>query len=433
MAGKTNLKIGVIGAGYVGLITSVCLADRGYAVQCWDSDERKISLLSSGKSPIFEESLEPLLKKNIGKNFSVENVSKMPGKLKDFDVVFVCVGTPSRQDGSVDLTQIYSAADSIAMGLKSLGGGKRILIVVKSTVIPGTTEELKRYLEKKTGLKSGGDFGIAMSPEFLREGLAVKDFFYPDRMVFGVEEKKDYALLSSLFAFVKCPMMETDLKTAEMIKYASNAFLATKISFINEIGNLGKKLGIDAYEVAKGMGLDSRIGPKFLEAGIGFGGSCFPKDVKALVAKFKQEKISAAVLESVMAINEKQPLLLVEVACRREGSFKGKAVGVLGLAFKAGTDDMRESRAIPIVNALVSEGAKVIAFDPEATDNARKIFGSKINYASNAKDVISKCDFIFVLTAWPEFKEDIYGSKHVYDGRRILPGKSGGNYEGICW
>ncbi|MEM4255202.1 MAG: UDP-glucose/GDP-mannose dehydrogenase family protein [Candidatus Norongarragalinales archaeon] len=430
---KTGLNIGVIGAGYVGLITGVCLASKGFKVTCWDNDERKISLINQGKTPIFEKGLEPLLSKTVGKTFFAESVSLTPAKLRDFDVVFVCVGTPSALDGSVDLTQVFSASKLLAQGLKERKE-KRVLITVKSTVVPGSTEKVKDFLEKETGLKAGEDFGIAMSPEFLREGLGVEDFFHPDRLVFGVESDEDYSTLSNAFAFAECPKIKTDLKTAEMIKYASNAFLATKISFVNELGNLCKKLGIDSYEVAAGMGLDSRIGGKFLESGVGFGGSCFPKDVKALVAKFKEENVSPALLEKTLEVNERQPLLLVEMAKEKEGGLKGKKVGVLGLAFKQNTDDMRESRAVPAVNALLNEGARVIAFDPKAMENAKKIFGSSIEYAENAREAVEKSDFVFVLTAWDEFKKKaLYGNKRVYAGRRIFEEKSSKNYEGICW
>lgn len=425
-------KIGIIGAGYVGLITGACLASKGHKVVCWDKDKNKISLIFQGKTPFFEKGLSNLLLDSLNKTFFIKHISTFSRTAKDCDIIFICVGTPSKKDGSIDLTQVLSVAKLIAKEIMLTK--KRILIVMKSTVIPGTTLEIKKLIEKESGKKAGVDFGISMNPEFLREGSSVQDFFYPDRLVFGVESDSDYKTLCEVFYFVKAPILRTDLKTAEMIKYASNAFLATKVSFINEIGILNKRLGIDTHEVAYGMGLDSRIGPKFLEAGIGFGGSCFPKDLRALVSKFDKEKIPALVLKSVLEVNEKQPLFLVKLIKKNEGILRGKKIGVLGLAFKEDTDDMRESRAIPIIRELLKEGAQLLVFDHIAMQNAEKIFGNSITYAKSANEVVQKTDFVLILSNATEFrKRSLYGNKRIYAGRKIFPFKSGENYNGICW
>jgi UDPglucose 6-dehydrogenase len=314
------------------------------------------------------------------------------------------------------------------------------VIVVKSTVIPGTTDEVVTpMLEKISGKKAGVDFGIAMNPEFLREGLAVEDFRKPDRIVLGHSDPQTLGVLEKIYEEFNSPIVKTDVKTAEMIKYASNAFLATKISFINEIGNVCKKLGIDVYKVSEGMGLDHRIGPYFLRAGPGFGGSCFPKDVKSLIYKSREVDVKPAILEAVLDVNRKQPYRVIELAKRKVKSLKGKRVAVLGLAFKGDTDDMRESPAIVVVNQLLKEKASVFAYDPKAMENAKKIFGNRIKYCQTSQQALKDADIALIVTEWKEFKNldlSVMKNKVVVDARRMLLHHNqtpGIDYEGLCW
>lgn len=423
------MKLSVIGAGYVGLVTGIGFAELGHEVVFVDIDEDKVNLINSAKPPIYEEGLENLLRKNKEKYYATTNYDEAVGKS---DITFICVGTPSKKDGSIDLKYVEAASREIGKAL--INKNDFHVVVVKSTVIPGTTEDVvKPIIEKESGKKAFEDFGLAMNPEFLREGDAVNDFFNPDRIVIGVKDERTKSILEELYRPFNCPKLITDIKTAEMIKYASNAFLATKISFANEIGNICKKLGIDVYEVFKGVGLDHRINPAFFRAGIGFGGSCFPKDVKALIRKAEELGEEPKILKAVIEVNERQPLKLVELLKKHIPDLTGKTIGVLGLAFKPDTDDIRESRAIPIVKALLNEGAKVIAYDPKAMDNFAKIF-PQVEYANSAEDVISKSDAVLIVTEWKEFEKLDYSSKIVIDGRRIEKAmREAKIYEGVCW
>ena len=308
------------------------------------------------------------------------------------------------------------------------------VVVVKSTILPRMTEEIiKPILEKESGKKAFKDFGLAMNPEFLREGSAVQDFFNPDRIVFGVKDKKSKRILEELYSTFECPKLITDLKTAEMIKYTSNAFLATKISFANEIGNICKKLGIDSYKVFEGVSLDHRINPAFFKAGIGFGGSCFPKDVKALIKKAEIIGENSKILKAVIEVNEDQPLKMIELLKKHLPNLGKKSIGILGLVFKPDTDDIRESRAIPIIEALLKENAKVIAYDPKAMEKFKQKFPN-VEYAKSGKEVINKSDAVLIVTEWKEFEELSYKGKIVIDGRRIEKAvKDAQIYEGICW
>ena len=340
------MDISIIGTGYVGLVTGACFAELGHNVTCVDVMKEKIDLINNKKSPIYEEGLEEILQKNVGKNlFATLDLKKA---VLSTDITFICVGTPPREDGSIDLKNIKESAEQIGSSLKAKKNYH--LIVIKSTVVPGTTWQIKKIIEKFSGKKN---FGICMNPEFLREGKAIYDFLHPDRIIIGEYDKKSGNILYEIYKDFSCPILRVDLKTAEMIKYASNAFLATKISFINEIGNICKKLGIDVYKVAEGVGLDSRISPKFLKAGCGFGGSCFPKDVKALAAKAKELGYTPILLESILEINKNQPLRMIELLRNKIGKLENKKIGILGLAFKPGTDDIRESPAIEIIKRLI--------------------------------------------------------------------------------
>lgn len=421
------MKISVIGAGYVGIVTGIGFAELDNEVVFVDIDEKKVDTINSGKAPIFEKGLNELMQKNRGKYKATRDYSS----IADTDITFICVGTPSRDDGSIDLTFVKSAAAEIGKVLKTKK--EFHVVVVKSTVVPGTTENVvKPIIEKESGKEAFKDFGLAMNPEFLREGNAVHDFFNPDRIVIGVKDKKTKEMLETLYQPFNCPKLITDIKTAEMIKYASNAFLATKISFANEIGNICKKLGIDAYEVFKGVGLDHRINPAFFRAGVGFGGSCFSKDIKALIAKAEELGVNPKILKAVIEVNEEQPVKMIELLKKHIPDLKGKRIGILGLAFKPDTDDIRESRAIPIVQKLIEEGAKIIAYDPKAMDNFRKLF-PQIEYASSASDVLN-ADAVLIVTEWEEFEKLNYKGKIVIDGRRIEKArKEAAIYEGVCW
>ena len=422
------MNISVIGAGYVGMITGVCFADRGNKVTFIDVDREKVDKINNLLPPIYEEGLEEMLKRNGGKIDATDDYARLP----DSDAIFICVGTPSRKDGSINLDYVKEAVRNIGEHM----GDKWSVIVVKSTVLPGTTEGVViPMLEKITGKKAGIDFGISMNPEFLREGKAVYDFEHPDRIVIGSYDRKSEELLRSLYAPFNAPLLVTTPTTAEMIKYASNSFLATKISFANEIGNLCKKLGIDTYDVMKGVGMDHRISPYFLNSGAGFGGSCFPKDVRALISAGETMGNDMDILRAVMNVNDRQPIRMIELLEKHLGNLERKKVAVLGLAFKAGTDDVRESRSIPVMEKLMEENAKISAYDPLAMENMKKIFGS-IEYCQSAEDALRDADGCLIMTDWDEFSRldfDAMKKAVVIDGRRVVENREGIIYEGICW
>ena len=421
------MRISVIGCGYVGLVVGLGFCELGNEVRFVDVDEEKVKKINLKEPPFFEKGLSKLMKKNK----KLYKASTDYNEILETEVTFICVGTPSKKDGSIDLTYLKNSAKEIGKVLKKK---KRFhVVVVKSTVVPGTTERVvKPLIEKCSGKKAFSDFGLAMIPEFLREGNALQDFFNPDRIVIGIEDEKTKKILKKLYTPFTSPKLWVDIKTAEMIKYAANAFLATKISFANEIGNICKKLGIDSYKVFEGVSLDHRISPHFFKSGIGFGGSCFPKDLKALIKKAEQLKEKPKLLKAVVEVNEKQPFRLIELLKKHVTNLKGRKIGILGLAFKPGTDDIRESRAIPIVSYLVKKGAKVVAYDPKAVENFKKIF-PRIEYVKKAKEVLKRCEIILILTEWKEFESLDYKGKIVIDGRRIKKAKEAKIYEGVCW
>jgi len=423
------MRVSIIGSGYVGIVTGMGFAELGNDVIFVDVDESKVNLINSAEPPIYEKGLKELMQKNKGRFFATSDYEKV---VNNSEITFICVGTPSNEDGSIDLTYVKSAAKGIGEALANKDDFH--VVVVKSTVVPGTTEEVvKPIIEKESGKEAFKEFGLAMNPEFLREGNAVYDFFNPDRIVIGIKDERSKETLKKLYSSFNCPKLITDIKTAEMIKYASNAFLATKISFANEIGNICKKLGIDSYDVFKGVGLDHRINPSFFRAGIGFGGSCFPKDVKALIARAEELDENPKLLKAVVEINEEQPLKLIELLKKHLPDLNGKTIGILGLAFKPDTDDIRESRAIPIVKRLLEEGAKITAYDPKAMDNFRELFPQLI-YAESAEKVLEKADAVLIVTEWEEFKNLDYTGKTVIDGRRIERARiEASRYEGVCW
>ena len=423
------MRISIVGAGYVGLVTGACFAKLGNDVIILDIDKEKLEKVRKGISPIYEEGLDELLKNY---RHRIEVTQDYDYAIQGSEVTFICVGTPSKEDGSIDLSYVKDAARSIGIALREKKEWH--LVVVKSTVLPGaTTDIVLPIVEKFSGKKAGKDFGIAMNPEFLREGKAVKDFLEPDRIVIGCYDERSKEVLRELYKDFDSPVLETSPSAAEMIKYASNAFLATKISFINEIGNICKRLGIDTYEVADGMGLDKRIGRAFLDSGIGWGGSCFPKDTRALLRWVEEMGDDLKIIRSAVEVNEKQPLKIIDLLEKYVKNLRGIKIGVLGLAFKPGTDDIRESRSIPVVKKLMEEGAEILAYDPQAMDNFRKLFPN-LRYCKSAEDVLSECEIILILTNWDEFRNLNYSGKIVIDGRRLIEAKKTAKiYEGVCW
>ena len=415
------MNISVIGAGYVGLVIGACLAKLGNTLTLIDTDKNRVAAINNNVSYLYEAELDEILKQ-----VHIEARTDYQGVINS-DMILICVDTPSDETGSISLKSIIATAKQLAEAMKR----KRnyYVVVVKSTVIPGTTEEVVIPILQKSGGEIGIDFGVCMSPEFLSEGKAVQDFMHPARVIIGEYDEKSGDTLSNLYRNFNAPILRTNLRTAEMIKLASNAFLSTKISFINEIGNLCKQLGIDTYEVAKGMGFDERIGSKFLNAGIGFGGSCLPKDLRALIGSSEQMGYNPRILQEVLDFNDKQALRLIELL-KRHLTPKGASIGLLGLSFKPGTNDVRDSSAIKIAQALLHEGAVVKAYDPLATENFKRLF-PQIEYTS--KEDILDCDAILIITEWEEFNNLDYQGKIVIDGRRILKAKEARIYDGVCW
>lgn len=422
------MRISVIGGGYVGLITGACLSERSHEVCIIDIDKRKTDLINSARCPIYEKGLEELLIRNSGKKLSAGTDYSSVG---DSEVSIICVGTPMNEDGSADLGYIKSAAESIGKELKN--NSRYHVVTVKSTVPPGTTTGVV-IPEVRKASENNSSIGFAMNPEFLREGIAVDDFLNPDRIVIGSDDERAGDLIESLYSGYDAKVLRTSLISAEMIKYTSNSFLATKISFSNEIGNICKALGIDVYEVMEGVGLDHRISPYFLNAGCGFGGSCFPKDVSALVQLGRSKGLNPVILDSVLKVNETQPILITDILKRRLGSLKGKRIAVLGLAFKNGTDDIRDSRSVHAIETLLADGAEIHAYDPMANENMKTIFPG-INYHNSAADALADADGCLVMTEWEEFSKldkefDRMTNRVIIEGRRIL---SVPDVEGICW
>lgn len=421
------LNITVIGTGYVGLVTGSCLAELGHSIQFVGRDQKKLGMINSGKSPIFEHGLDQLLERNQKRISTTTDISRA---VQNADLTFICVGTPSKGDGSIDYQQIDDVSLMIGQALHS--SSKYTVVAVKSTVLPGTTENIVvPILERESEKRAYVDFGIAQNPEFLKEGTAIDDFFHADRIVIGVHDNRSRETLEELYQPLHVPLLITTLGTSEMIKYASNAFLATKISFANEIGNLCKKMNIDSYKVFEGVGMDSRINPHFFRTGLGFGGSCFPKDVRALIAHARSLGVEPYILDAVMKANDDQPERMIELL-KGYMTIPGKTIGILGLAYKPDTDDVRESRAIPIIQLLMDKGATIIAFDPAAMGNFKQIF-PRISYADNAEEVL-RADAVLITTEWREFENLDYRGKIVIDGRRNEKARSeAAIYEGVCW
>ncbi len=419
------MKVSVIGTGYVGLVTGATLADSGNQVVCLDILEEKINMLNSGKSPIYEPGLDELLKKGL-KNKNLSGSTEIEQNVRNSDITFICVGTPSDKNGNIDLSYIKSASSAIGRSLRDKN--EKHTIIVKSTVVPLTTEEVVMpNILKKSGWKRE-NLGIGMNPEFLREGSAIEDAQNPDRIVIGFADEIARKSLNELYEPYKCTKLECSPRTAELIKYASNSFLATKISFVNEIANMSNIWGIDFQEVAEGMGLDSRISPEFLRAGAGFGGSCFPKDVKALAAAAKNSKVESLMLKATLEVNDIQPRIIVKMAEDRLGVIKGKKIAILGLAFKPDTDDVRESRSEIVIRELMEKGANIVAHDPEGMLNFKEIIDVKMTPTPEL--ATEKADCVIIMTEWDIYKNldlklllERMNGNVLIDGRRALNAK----------
>jgi UDPglucose 6-dehydrogenase len=428
-------KISIIGVGYVGLCTAVGFASKGYTVISSDVDANKVAKIREGIPPFHEPNLLEMLKQTIQSGHLKCLANQTKNAVLETDITYIAVGTPSKPDGSIDLKFIEEVSHDIGKALSQKSSYH--VVVVKSTVVPGTSQNtVKPNLEEQSKKRCGKDFGLCMNPEFLRQGSAFQDTFNADRVVVGSFDKKSGDFIEALyreFYHPKTPpIIRTSLATAELIKYASNAMLATKISFINTIANICEKIpGADVKIVATAMGLDKRIGPLFLDAGLGYGGSCFPKDVKALIVCSKAFGYNPELLESVENLNRTQPLKAVEFCKKELGKLKGKNIAILGLAFKPDTDDMREARVIPIIELLLKEGAKVIAYDPVAMNMAKTIFQNKIRYAPSAISCIKNADAAILVSEWEEFKkitpEDFNKNMKqpvIVDGRRLYDPES---------
>ncbi len=422
-------KICVIGSGYVGLTMAACFASRGMKVVCVDIDKERIEKIKRGEPPIHEPGLKEILA-NVTSDGTLKTTDDYAEGMEGAGFSFICVGTPSKPDGSIDLSHIISAAEAVGKNLHL--ASRNHLIVIKSTVVPGTTSRVVApILESSSGMKVGQDFSLVFNPEFLREGSAVEDIFYPDRIIIGEHDEGSGEKLLNLYKeFYNDhlpPYIITNTVNAELIKYANNAFLATKISFINEIANICQRIpGADVEVVAKGIGLDKRIGPLFLKAGLGYAGPCLPKDLSALIAYAQSLGYEPLILRAVHYMNENQPYQAILLAKNLLGTLKDKRVALLGLTFKPNTDDVRHAISLKLIDRLLEEGAQVVAFDPKGLENAKKFLGNKISYTNSAIECIKDADCCIIVTEWDEFKklrpEDFMRFMRtpvVIDGRRI--------------
>ncbi|MBS3054432.1 MAG: UDP-glucose/GDP-mannose dehydrogenase family protein [Candidatus Aenigmarchaeota archaeon] len=422
------MNVSIIGTGYVGLSTAAGLASKGHRVICVDKDPSKINAVKAGKSHFYEEGIEEALAMALSKGL-LEATMDTAYAVKNSDITFICVGTPSDDSGKINLDYIKDASAEVGIAMK---GNQGHVVVVKSTVVPGTTETVILPILQKYSK----NFGLCMNPEFLREGKALEDFLHPDRIVVGELDRKSGDALSKLYEGFGAPVIRTKLSAAEMIKYASNVFLASRISMINELGNICKKLGIDVYDVANAIGRDKRIGPHFLEAGAGFGGSCFPKDVSALQHRAEEIGCETGMMEQILKTNASQRRVLVELL-KKKTSIKGKKIAVLGLAFKEDTDDIRESPAIDIIEMLKKEGASVYAYDPKAADNMKRIY-PEVTYCSVA-DALKDAEACLILAKWKEFSSltdrDFAAMKGriIIEAKKVLDASKVKDFEGICW
>jgi len=428
------MKLTMIGAGYVGLVSGACFADLGNDVTCLDVDEEKINKLRSGIMPIYEPGLSDMVKRNVSEG-RLRFSSKYEEAIPDREAVFICVGTPSKQNGKADLQYIFKAAENIADYLNNY-----TVIVQKSTVPVGTGSRLENLIKLKTSF----EFDIVSNPEFLKEGSAIKDFQNPDRIIVGTESDRARKAIENLYrphARVNRPIVFMKRETAELVKYASNAMLAARISFMNSLAPLCEKINADIKEVAKGMGLDTRIGPRFLQASPGYGGSCFPKDVRALIDSMESNQVNAQLFRAVDQVNEFHKKSHLERIKRFLPKFENKKIAIWGLAFKPRTDDIRESSALTLIEQLLEEGAKVCAYDPEATENTKNFY-PQIEYAGNPYEAARDASAIVIMTEWDVFRgidlkkvknlmtePNIIDCRNIYDAEEIT--ELGFNYAGV--
>jgi UDPglucose 6-dehydrogenase len=392
------MRIAMIGTGYVGLVSGACFADMGHQVTCVDKDDGKIAALRRGEIPIFEPGLDTLVASNV-KARRLDFTTDLKAPVAQADAVFIAVGTPSRRgDGHADLSYVYAAAREIAGALEGF-----TVVVTKSTVPVGTGDEVERLVREAN---PKADFVVASNPEFLREGAAIRDFQFPDRIVVGTSDDRAQKVLGDIYSPLslnQAPTMFTARRTAELIKYAANAFLATKITFINEIADLSEKVGADVQEVARGIGLDNRIGSKFLHAGPGFGGSCFPKDTRALIKIAQDNDVQLRILEAVQGVNDNRKRAMSRKVANAAGNLRGKTVAVLGLTFKPDTDDMRDAPSIPLITGLLDMGARVRAHDPVGMEQARKELPD-IEYCDDPYDCVKGAEAMVVVTEWVQYR-----------------------------
>lgn len=434
------MKIAVAGTGYVGLVAGVCFAEKGHMVTCVDVDEAKVKVMESGVSPIYEEGLEELMRKNYAEG-RLHYTTDYKAAYKNADAIFIGVGTPELPDGSANLNYIATVSRQIAESVE-----QDCLVVVKSTVPIGTNDKVEQFI--RDFLKKDVKIEVASNPEFLAQGSAVRDTLHAARIIIGTESEHAEKVLKEIYAPFELPIVSVNRRSAEMIKYASNDFLALKISYMNDIANLCELVGADIQDVAKGMSYDSRIGANFLNAGIGYGGSCFPKDTKALRYLARQYGYQLRTVDAAVEVNKLQKTMLYKKACERMITFNGLKVAVLGLAFKAGTDDLREAPSLDNVELLLEQGANLVAFDPVATENFKKRYpegkckNGSITYVNSAEEALQEANICFVFTEWKQIKElkaetfkKLMSIPLVYDGRNVYNKKdmlsAGVEYYGI--
>jgi UDPglucose 6-dehydrogenase len=413
------MRIAVVGSGYVGLVAGACLAENGNEVVCIDKDAAKVRSLQRGRIPIYEPGLEELVKRNRAEK-RLTFTTDLPKGVRAAQIIFIAVGTPTGEDGSADLRHVLEVARQIG---KSMNGYK--VIVDKSTVPVGTSEKVREVVQKETS----HPFSVVSNPEFLKQGAAIEDFMKPDRVVIGADDQRAGEIMKELYApFTRtgAPIMMMDCASAELCKYAANAMLATRISFMNEVANVCELVGADVDQVRRAVASDRRIGPAFLFPGVGYGGSCFPKDVKAMMRFAEAKNYAFEILHAVESVNERQKVRLYAKMKQHFGSLRGKRIAVWGLAFKPKTDDMREAPAVPLIHALLDAGASVAAFDPEATKIARGIFGTRVDFKDKSYDALKGADALALVTEWHEFREPDWSrikklmkTPVVFDGRNI--------------
>ena len=393
------MKLAIIGTGYVGLITGACFAEFGYQTVCVDKDENRVKELNNSKCPFYEPGVEALLDKHLNKTKLLSFSDSLSQSINDADIIFITVGTPSKRiEGEADLSFVWDVAEEISKNIN-----KYCIVVTKSTVPVGTTKEIKNIISKKIGEK---DFDVVSNPEFLREGSAINDFMRPDRVVIGCENKKSEDIMKELYRplyLLETPIVSTTIESAEIIKYASNSFLATKISFINQVADLCEKVGADVQDVARGMGIDKRIGSKFLHAGPGYGGSCFPKDVKAFIRTAQKHEVDLSILSSVDTFNEERISKITNKFISKTNLEKGDQVSLLGLSFKPNTDDVRDSTSLKIAKLLQDQGIVIKSYDPEAMDNAKKE-NTNLQLCDSAYEACVDTKAIIIGTEWNEFR-----------------------------